>query len=54
MLPWRWLKVEWDILDDLFSDVNPWDVLMAVKPSSSNGQINSTSHEDQEIEQNDS
>jgi hypothetical protein len=22
--------VEWDLLDDLFSEVNPWEVLMAV------------------------
>jgi hypothetical protein len=42
MLPWKWLKVEWDLLDDLFGEVNPWDVLMAVKQSSSNGQTNPT------------
>jgi hypothetical protein len=23
-------QVEWDLLDDLFSEVNPWEVLMAV------------------------
>lgn len=36
ILPWKWLKIEWDILDDQFSNVNPWDILMTIQKSTSN------------------
>jgi hypothetical protein len=26
-------KVEWDLLDDLFGEVNPWEILLASKPT---------------------